>query len=123
MQGLTGRHVRIVSAAEDRKLLAFHRFAVGGAGDDVIVVANLSSVQLDGVMVGVPRRGEWHRRFHSGGYFVGDSDDEVAAADALVPRVVTTVDVCAKDVLYGLVCDVAPYSVVVFSQNPRVAAA
>src|SRR5262249_20380485 len=42
------------------------RWEHGGAGDDVVVVANFSNVPLPSLNIGLPRGGQWHVRFNSG---------------------------------------------------------
>ena len=68
------------------KVLAYHRYGNGGAGDDVVVVANFANRRHDGVNIGFPRGGKWKVRFNSGAevyddqFVNGDSFDVDAAA-------------------------------------------
>ena len=51
-------------------MIAFHRWDQGGAGDDVVVVANFAAVAYDRYTIGMPRAGLWRVRFNGdwGGY-------------------------------------------------------
>lgn len=82
--GLTGQNLNVFHLDNDNKTLAYHRWENGGAGDDVVVVANFSTVPLPSVNIGFPRRGRWHVVFNSGanvydpGFTDGDSFDTTA---------------------------------------------
>ena len=64
-RGLQGRHVNVFHENEGAKVIAFHRWMDGGAGDDVVVVANFSGREYPGYNVGFPRAGTWWLRFNS----------------------------------------------------------
>ena len=108
--GLTGQHLNVFHLDDSNKTLAYHRWASGGAGDDVVVVVNFSNVRLPTLKVGFPRGGQWHVRFNSGAevydpsFKDGDSFDTVANPGG-------------KDGLNfnANVC-IGPYSVVILSQ-------
>jgi 1,4-alpha-glucan branching enzyme len=92
------------------KTLAYHRWENGGAGDDVVVVANFSNSAVQNLNIGFPREGQWHVRFNSGaniydaGFMNGDSFD-------------TTANAGGKDGLnFNANVSIGPYSVVIFSQ-------
>ncbi len=64
--GLTGDHIEILHATNSFNIMtapniAYHRWAQGGAGDDVVVVANFSNSVL-ALPVGFPHAGTWHVR-------------------------------------------------------------
>ncbi len=108
--GLTGQNLNVFHLDNGNKTLAYHRWENGGAGDDVVVVANLSSVPLRNLNIGLPRQGLWHVRFNSGanvydpGFLNGDSFDATANPGA-------------KDGLnFNANVSVGPYSVVILSQ-------
>src|SRR5262249_43458841 len=63
-RGLRGQHVNVFHIGDDR-VIAFHRWKNGGAGDDVIVVANFSSRSFENYRIGFPRQGQWWVRFNS----------------------------------------------------------
>ncbi|HQX48610.1 MAG TPA: alpha-amylase family glycosyl hydrolase [Planctomycetaceae bacterium] len=79
--GLTGQNLNVFHLDDGNKTLAYHRWENGGAGDDVIVVANFANVPQPNLNIGFPRGGLWHVRFNSGanvydpGFNNGDSFD------------------------------------------------
>ncbi len=65
-KGLTGPYVRVHHVNDQDKVVAFHRWAEGGAKDDVIVVASFTNRSLEeGYRIGLPRGGNWIIRFNS----------------------------------------------------------
>jgi 1,4-alpha-glucan branching enzyme len=63
--GLRGQHVNVHHVNDANKVIAFHRWRDGGAGDDVIVIVNCGDHAYDTYRVGMPRAGEWRLRFNS----------------------------------------------------------
>jgi 1,4-alpha-glucan branching enzyme len=47
------------------KVVAFHRWANGGRGDDTVVMANFSNTSFPNYRIGLPRGGMWRVRFNS----------------------------------------------------------
>src|SRR5262249_38224353 len=82
--GLTGQNLNVFHLDNGNKTLAYHRWENGGAGDDVVVVANFSNVPLKDLNIGFPRGGRWQVRFNSGAsvydplFKDGDSIDTTA---------------------------------------------
>jgi 1,4-alpha-glucan branching enzyme len=108
--GLTGQQINVFHLDDSNKTLAYHRWETGGAGDDVVVVANFSNVPLPTLSIGFPRGGQWHVRFNSGAavydpsFKNGDSVDTVANPGG-------------KDGLnFNANVGIGPYSVVILSQ-------
>lgn len=64
-RGLRGRNLNIFHVNHDAKVIAYHRWANGGAGDDVVVVANLSAIAFPSYRLWFPRDGVWNVRFNS----------------------------------------------------------
>lgn len=65
-RGLTGYYARAFHVNNsDNKVLAYHRWVLGGATDDVIVIVNCSNVDYEEYYLGFPRFGDWHLRFNS----------------------------------------------------------
>jgi len=64
-RGLRGRGVGLLVGDETAKVLAFHRWADGGPGDDVVVAVNLSAHPAVGLAVPFPRPGGWSLRLSS----------------------------------------------------------
>ena len=61
-RGLMGPHVHVFHNNQVGRVLAFSRHDQGGAGDDVVVVANFSRTDFSEYRVGFPRCGAWHVR-------------------------------------------------------------
>ncbi len=64
-RGLSGPSLHVFHVDDGAKLLAYHRWNQGGAGDDVVVVINFSSVVPSSVAIGLPRPGAWHVRLNT----------------------------------------------------------
>jgi 1,4-alpha-glucan branching enzyme len=108
--GLTGQNLNVFHLDNGNETLAYHRWENGGAGDDVVVIANFSNLPLPNLNIGFPRPGQWHVLFNSGanlydpGFINGDSFD-------------TTANSGGKDGLnFNANVGVGPYSVVILSQ-------
>ncbi len=82
-RGLSAPHTNIIRADPDRKLLVFHRWDRGGPRDDVVVVANFSTVPMHRLPVGLPRLGRWVLRCNTDAPEVGEGFGSVHAADVL----------------------------------------
>jgi 1,4-alpha-glucan branching enzyme len=64
-KGLTAWGCRITRVDEEKNVLAYHRYEHGGAGDDVMVVANFSHHAQVNFRIGLPCGGTWHERLNS----------------------------------------------------------
>ena len=83
-RGLRGENVNVFHVNDTNKVIAFHRWDQGGAGDDVIVVLNFSGTAFPQYDIGLPRGGTWKVRFNSDwqGYdagFPGTPSNDTAA--------------------------------------------
>jgi 1,4-alpha-glucan branching enzyme len=108
--GLTGQNLNVFHLDDGNKTLAYHRWEHGGAGDDVVVVANFSNVPLPTLNVGFPSGGQWHVRFNSGAKLYDPSFENGDSFD-------TTASQGGKDSLnFNGNVGVGPYSVVILSQ-------
>ena len=58
-RGLTGQHVHVSHVHDDMNMLAFRRWADGGPGDDVMVIANFHREPREGYTFGFPAAGPW----------------------------------------------------------------
>ena len=58
-RGLTGQHIQVIRADKANKVIAFRRWMEGGAGDEVVVVANFHRDRRDGFVIGFPADGAW----------------------------------------------------------------
>ena len=63
--GLRGQNLNVHHVNDSDKLIAFHRWANGGPGDDVVIVANFANRGFDSYSLGFPRAGLWRVRFNS----------------------------------------------------------
>ncbi|MGP1673711.1 MAG: alpha amylase C-terminal domain-containing protein, partial [Candidatus Limnocylindrales bacterium] len=83
-RGLRGPNVAILRADRDSKVIAFHRWSVGGPGDDVVVIANLADRFVADLRVGFPAPGRWRVRFNSdsAGYALDFGGHEAFDTDA-----------------------------------------
>jgi len=110
-RGLRGQHVHVFHRNSASKVLAYHRWDVGGACDDVVVVLNLSAQPFDTYHLGFPRDGLWRVRFNSdwGGYdstfWNRPSYDTVASPGTGDPMP------------FGANVGLGPYSAVILSQD------
>lgn len=109
--GLAGPSVAILRADETTKLLAWQRWLDGGPGDDVVIVANLSTLPLVDVPLGLPRPGCWRVRLNSDSTLYDPTFGAALAED--VEAEGPPLDAQAQS---GLV-SVAPYAVVILSQD------
>lgn len=64
-RGLRGQHVNVYHVNGNDKVIAFHRWENGGAGDDVVVVLNMADRSYNSYNIGFPREGYWQVRFNS----------------------------------------------------------
>ncbi len=64
-RGLTGQNINVIHTDNDNKVLAYHRWMDGGAGDDVMVIINFSNNNLEDYKLPFPRDGVWKVRFNS----------------------------------------------------------
>ena len=63
-RGLRGQNINVYHVNDTDKVIAFHRWDNGGAGDDVVVIANFANRSYHSYSVGLPRAGLWRVRFN-----------------------------------------------------------
>ncbi len=109
--GLLGPNVQIIRADESGNVLAFHRFGVGGPGDEVVVIANLSNQNLDNLKMGFPTSGHWIVRINS--------DDKRYSSDynSKAGQIVETAESECDDLAYSAEVSIPAYSFIVLSQD------
>lgn len=110
-RGLRGQHVNVHHVNNTNKVIAFHRWDNGGAGDDVVVVANFGSTAYSSYNLGMPRGGLWKVRFNSdwNGY---------SSAFGNHPAWDTWAVSGSKDgMAYNANLSIGPYTVVILSQD------
>jgi 1,4-alpha-glucan branching enzyme len=112
--GLRGEGVQLLEAAnrhgnQTSPAIAFHRWDQGGVGDDTVVAANFSNVQL-ALPIGFPLPGIWHVRFNS--------DDTSYSADfgGTPSSDVNAVGPSRDGMNQSGTVQLGPYSVVILSQ-------
>jgi 1,4-alpha-glucan branching enzyme len=64
-RGLRAQNTNIFKVDDTSKLIAYHRWDQGGAGDDVVVVLNFANQGYTNYYLGLPRAGLWKVRFNS----------------------------------------------------------
>jgi 1,4-alpha-glucan branching enzyme len=110
-RGLCGRNIQTFHLNEPDNMLAFHRWDEHGAGDDVVVVVNLSNTHHEGYKIGFPCAGDWKLRLNSDWH--GYSNDFTNHASA---------DVIAKEDDYDNLqasgeISIGPYTMLIYSQD------
>jgi 1,4-alpha-glucan branching enzyme len=57
--GLQGDHVNVYHVNNSAKVIAMHRWANGGPGDDTVVLLNFSNMHIPNYHFGLPAAGTW----------------------------------------------------------------
>lgn len=109
-RGLRGQHINCHLVDNLNKVVAFHRWNDGGAGDDVIVILNFADRTWDSYRVGLPRWGTWWCRFSSD--WSGYSSDFGNVGGHPVNTEAAPKDNMPHSAGFTL----APYSALIFSQ-------
>ena len=110
-RGLQGQHLNFFHTNNQDKLVAFHRWDQGGAGDDVIVVCNFQDKTWTDYRIGLPKDGLWRVRFNSDWNGYSADFGNVYSPDV-------TADHWSQDGLnYSGSLKIAPYSVLILSQD------
>ncbi len=110
-RGLSGRHTRVIRVDHDRKVLAYHRFAAGGPGDDTVVVMNLRTTPVWDYPLGLPRPGRWRVRCNTDAPLYGTGLGAVHASD------LDTVPHGYDGYAQHARVTVGPYAALVYSQD------
>ena len=110
-RGLRGQNVNVYHVNNGDKFIAFHRWETGGAGDDVVVVLNMSGRGFDRYRIGLPAPGLWRVRLNSdwNGYrpdFFNSPGYDMVAVSAPLDGMPYSGDV-----------GVGPYSFLILSQD------
>ena len=112
-KGLTGQHIKVHHVNDADKVVAWHRWYDGGAGDDVVVIANFANRTWDHYEIGTPAKGEWKLLFNSDwqGYSEEFTDHPVSSIAA---RGVSRDGYCATaEVAMG------PYSILIYGRTEK----
>ncbi len=123
-KGLTGQEVDVFHLNHEDKLIAWHRWFDGGAGDSTVVIVNFSAHAREEYRIPFPEAGRWVVRFNS------DSDCyDPEFGDNGIPEVWAEPE--GSDGSHGsegsdgsdgkpvAAIRIAPYSVLVLSQDPE----
>ena len=102
--GLTGPNVNLMHLDEDNKVITYHRWGMGGPGDDVAVIINFGNKMHAEYVLSLPENGTWRVRFNS-----TRQDYSPDFKDVMVP------DVIAQN--GGATLVLPPNSVVILSQD------
>lgn len=112
--GLSGDGTNVFLTLDNLNVVAWHRYTGGNApGDDVVIVANLSSASYAQFEIGFPRAGTWFEHFNSDSTTYGADFTNVAAG-----QTITTTPQGQHGFSQRGTIGIGPYSVVVFSQAP-----
>jgi 1,4-alpha-glucan branching enzyme len=109
--GLEGGNTSVFHIDQQNHTLAYRRWDKGGAGDDVIVVANFSAAAIPALSLGFPGPGKWTVRFNSGSSIYDPQFKDGETSD------VTAVQAAADGLAYSGHLAIGPYSVIVLSQD------
>jgi 1,4-alpha-glucan branching enzyme len=113
-RGLTGPSVHLHHFNEHDKIIAYHRWAQGGARDDVVVVASFTHFdQQNNYGVGFPRGGRWVIRFNSDWKGYNKDFHDVGNSGGFVDTVAEPMDGFA----FSAAVDLPSYGLLIFSQD------
>ena len=109
--GLKGPNLNIHHVNNNDKLIAFHRWDQGGVGDDVVVVANFANTTWNNYRIGFPQSGRWNVHFNSDDSAYDPEFDGYGGFD------IQTQPVAWDGLAQSSIINIAPYSVLIFSQG------
>lgn len=109
-RGLRGQYINCHLVDDLNKVIAYHRWADGGPGDDVVILLNFSDRSWSDYRVGLPRGGVWWCRLSSDWSGYGADYGNVGGRPV-------TGEAWAKDGMgYSAGFAIGPYSALVLSQ-------
>jgi len=103
-RGLTGQNLEITHLDNEQKLIAYRRWELGGAADDVVIVANFANRTHEAYELPFPADGTWRLRLNSGSQLYDAELPQTAAGDLEVEGNRASVAI-------------GPYSVLIYSQD------
>jgi 1,4-alpha-glucan branching enzyme len=92
------------------KLIAYHRWDQGGAGDDTIILLNFSSNMKTNYSLGFPEGGTWYVRFNSDANVYDGTFGDIGSITA------TAYSGWKDGMPYQGSVTIAPYSALILSQ-------
>ncbi len=109
-RGLMGQNLNVHHLNNGSKVIGYHRWDQGGAGDDVVVLANFSNTTFPSYRIGVPNAGFWNLRFNSD----WDGYDQAFGNH---PSTGVSADPIPYDgMAYSIDLTIAPYTALILSQ-------
>ena len=110
-EGLIGQNTEIIRVDEIRKIIAFHRFYIGGKGDSTVVVLNFSNNSYEDYVIGMPQGGIWKIRFNSDWEGYDKEFDNFTSTDTESTKGEY------DDLPFNSTISIAPYTALIFSQD------
>lgn len=113
-RGLTGQNVNVFHVNDGNKVIAYHRWMNGGAGDDVVVVANFANTTWpasSNYRIGFPQGGTWYVHFNSDATIYGSDYSNIGG------QTVNAEAVAYNGLGFSGTIAMGPYSVLVLSQG------
>jgi 1,4-alpha-glucan branching enzyme len=111
-KGLAGIYINMFHVDYANQVIAYHRWDTGGAGDDTVVIHNLSNQRLYNYWLGLPRGGTWRLRVNTDApCYSPDFGTDVVAKD------VTAVSASQDGLNFSGAVNLGPYSTLIFSQD------
>ena len=110
-RGLRGQNVNVFHVNNADKLIGMHRWDVGGAGDDVVILFNFSNRGYANYQLGFPRGGMWRVRFNSDAGVYDAFFGNWSSYDTLADN--SSMD----EMPFRASIGVGPYSAVILSQD------
>jgi 1,4-alpha-glucan branching enzyme len=114
-RGLTGSGLNTFHQNQADNVLAYHRWHQGGPGDDVVVVVNLSHRAHLNYELGFPTAGPWRLRFNSDWIGYSRAFGNQACSD-VIAEPANSASLRDGFPASGTI-NIAPYSVLLFSQD------
>lgn len=109
--GLMGQRTQILHANNNNKVIAYLRSMHGGAGDDVVVAANLSNQTWGSYRIGMPTVGLWRLRINSDATIYSDDFGDADAFD------VVSESIPQDGMPASAVINLAPYTALVYTRS------
>lgn len=110
-RGLRGQNINVYHVNDTDKVITFHRWDNGGAGDDVVVIANFANRSYYSYSVGLPRAGLWRVRFNGDWRGYSSAFTNFASYDLQTTDPGADMMPCAGSVGLG------PYTALILSQD------
>ncbi|MFO8029129.1 MAG: alpha-amylase family glycosyl hydrolase [Cyclonatronaceae bacterium] len=109
--GLAGQEVDVYHVNHEDKMIAWHRWNEGGAGDSTVVIANFSAEVREASQITFPASGTWFVRFNSDSLYYDSGFSNMGVSEVYAASDVDEQAPSAR-------IRIAPYSVLILSQNP-----